>query len=171
MGCSTESLIEEIGDRWVLHILHRLASGTHRTQALLQMLKGISSRTLAAKLKDLEAAGWIERKVYPEVPPRVEYQLTEKGLRLRPLFAAMKGISEGLTSTTKKKAAIAHGACPSCEVPAMAIKEEAGKQAPELSVRRAAMSPQASAPSRAGSQPTVSEHPKRPSPSDDIVLL
>lgn len=88
MDCPTDRLIEHIGDRWVLHLLHHLIDRAQRTQGLLQELRGISSRTLAAKLKMLEADGWIVRRVYPEVPPHVEYELSERGKALIPLLAA-----------------------------------------------------------------------------------
>ena len=143
----------------MLHILHRLGSGAHRTQALLEGLAGISSRTLAAKLKELEAEGWIQRTVYPEVPPRVEYQLTEKGGRLRPLFAAMKSVSEQLapTGSKKRKAVGASVSCPSCEV-AVSTEEPALSQ-PKQATRAARLT-------EAGAEP-----PRRPPSLEDVVLL
>jgi DNA-binding HxlR family transcriptional regulator len=107
MRCSTGLIIDQIGDRWVLHLLHQLADGAQRTQALLEKLKGISSRTLAAKLKELEADGWITRRVYPEVPPRVEYELTDNGRALMPLFAALKRTGEALFPPARAD-------CPGC---------------------------------------------------------
>jgi DNA-binding HxlR family transcriptional regulator len=159
MNCPTELLIEQIGDRWILHILHRLSSGTHRTQALLEGLAGISSRTLAAKLKDLEAEGWIERRVYPVVPPRVEYQLTEKGRWLRPMFAAMKSVSEQVTSTASKerKAVGVSVPCPSCEV--VVAAEEMVPSEPKQAARAARLT-------EAGADP-----PRRPPSLEDVVLL
>jgi DNA-binding HxlR family transcriptional regulator len=107
MRCPTGLIIERIGDRWILHILHQLSHQAQRTQALLRQLKGISSRTLAAKLKELEADGLIARRVYPEVPPRVEYALTEKGRALEPLFVALKLAGEAMFPD-------ADGDCPNC---------------------------------------------------------
>lgn len=108
MTCPTGLLIEQIGDRWILHILHQLAHRAQRTQTLMERLKGISSRTLAAKLKELEADGWITRRVYPEAPPRVEYELTDRGRALEPLWAALKKTGEALFPTAETE-------CLSCQ--------------------------------------------------------
>lgn len=147
MRCPTGLMIEQIGDRWTLHLLHQLTPAAERTQTLLGRLKGISSRTLAAKLKELEADGWITRRVYPEVPPRVEYELTEKGLALVPLLAAFKRTGEALFPT-------AEADCPSCQHLASA-EARSVRQPPRFSTT---------------SQPKAQR--ARPTPSvDDVVLL
>jgi DNA-binding HxlR family transcriptional regulator len=158
MSCSTEWLIDQIGDRWTLQILHRLAGGTRRTQGLLGSLAGISSRTLAAKLKALEADGWIERTVFAEVPPRVEYSLTEKGRRLRPVFAAMQTISQSWSfAASKERKAVP---CPSCEAPPLkSTMREVRKSKPV--VRRPSIRLIVSEP----------EPPGPPPEQDEVVLL
>ncbi|MCS6803771.1 MAG: helix-turn-helix transcriptional regulator [Blastocatellia bacterium] len=108
MDCPTDRLIEHIGDRWVLHLLHHLVRQPQRTQGLLQALKGISSRTLAAKLKMLEADGWIVRRVYPEVPPHVEYELSERGKALIPLLGAWTEAGKVLFPASEPQ-------CPHCQ--------------------------------------------------------
>jgi len=140
-------IIEQIGDRWILHILHQLAHHAQRTQALLDRLEGISSRTLAAKLKELEADGWITRRVYPEVPPRVEYDLTEKGRALTPLLAALKHTGEAIFPTAEPD-------CHNCQH--LASVESTSVRALPHSLT----DPQPRA------QPT-----RRPSPVEDVVLL
>lgn len=81
-------LIERIGSRWTLLVLLTLHDGvTMRFNALARAVPGgISERMLAATLRDLEQLGLVGRRVYPEVPPRVEYALTPKGESLLPLL-------------------------------------------------------------------------------------
>jgi DNA-binding HxlR family transcriptional regulator len=142
MRCATGLIVEQIGDRWMLHILHQLFHEAQRTQALLRQLKGISSRTLSAKLKELESGGWIVRRVYPEVPPRVEYDLTEKGRALEPLFAALKQAGEAVFSDS-------YDDCPNCR--------RLGSTEP--------------APARTLSDSGTIRHVRRASKTDDVVLL
>ncbi|MFN7717240.1 MAG: winged helix-turn-helix transcriptional regulator, partial [Pseudanabaenaceae cyanobacterium] len=66
-----------------------LFSGDRRTYELLAALPGISTKTLTQRLRELEAAGLIKRQVYPEIPPRVEYSITPKGLQIKPVMAAL----------------------------------------------------------------------------------
>lgn len=69
-----------------------LIEGTLRFRDLLKSLDGISPKTLSLRLKELEYHGIVERKVFPEVPPRVEYTLTEKGERLESIFIELKDL-------------------------------------------------------------------------------
>lgn len=78
-----------IGKKWVILILRDLLGGTRRFTDLLQSLSGISPKTLSERLKELEEDGLITRKAYPEIPPRVEYSLTEKGRSLNGILEAM----------------------------------------------------------------------------------
>lgn len=75
--CPVETTLSLISDRWKVLILRDLFTGTKRFGELKKSLTGISQKVLTANLKDIEANGLLTRKAYPEVPPRVEYTLTE----------------------------------------------------------------------------------------------
>ena len=87
--CPVETTLTLISDRWKVLILRDLFTGTKRFGELKKSLAGISQKVLTANLEDLEANGLLTRKAYPEVPPRVEYTLTETGESLKPILAAM----------------------------------------------------------------------------------
>lgn len=87
--CPVETTLTLISDRWKVLILRDLFTGTKRFGELKKSLAGISQKVLTANLKDMEANGLLTRKAYPEVPPRVEYTLTETGESLKPILAAM----------------------------------------------------------------------------------
>ena len=87
--CPVETTLSLISDRWKVLILRDLFTGTKRFGELKKSLTGISQKVLTANLKDMEANGLLTRKAYPEVPPRVEYTLTETGESLRPVLGAM----------------------------------------------------------------------------------
>lgn len=80
-----------IGAKWTALLIYDLAGGTRRFRELEHSLAGISSRTLADRLRQLERAGIVRRRSFPESPPRVEYELTEKGWDLLPIIEAMVG--------------------------------------------------------------------------------
>ena len=86
------ALIGRFGSRWALLVLLTLhEGGVLRFGELVRAVPGgISERMLSAALRDLERAGLVARRVYPEVPPRVEYTLTELGYSLRPILEAMR---------------------------------------------------------------------------------
>src|SRR5437763_9637221 len=81
---------EIICGKWTLLLIRDLAEGHSRFSELERSLSGISPRTLSLRLRALEEAGIVERHTYPEVPPRVEYALTEKGRALVPLIEDMR---------------------------------------------------------------------------------
>lgn len=83
-----------VGQKWAVLILRELFDGVRRPRELLEALPGISSKTLMVRLKELEKYGLLERKVYAEVPPRVEYSLTLKGRELKPVLLALKQVGE-----------------------------------------------------------------------------
>lgn len=89
VGCPVEVTLRVIGGRWKVMILHFLLESTQRFNALQRLLGGISARTLASQLRDLERDGIVARTVYPEIPPRVEYSLTPLGGSLKPILMAM----------------------------------------------------------------------------------
>ena len=87
--CPVETTLALISDRWKVLILRDLFTGTKRFGELKKSLTGISQKVLTANLRDMEQSALLTRKAYPEVPPRVEYTLTETGESLRPIIAAM----------------------------------------------------------------------------------
>lgn len=78
-----------IGDKWKVLILRDLLPGTKRFGELKKSIGNVSQKVLTAQLRDMESNGLVNRKVYPEVPPRVEYSLTELGQSLKPILDAM----------------------------------------------------------------------------------
>ncbi len=89
-ACPIEHTMDIIGGKWTFLILRELFYGTKRFGELERSLHGISPRTLSLRLKELEQRHIIQRTVFSEIPPHVEYSLTEMGLTLRPIFDAMK---------------------------------------------------------------------------------
>ncbi len=87
-GCVANAL-KIIGNKWTALILRDMANGTRRFSELERSLAGISPRTLSQRLDDLVCAEIIEKKVFAEVPPHVEYTLTKKGQDLIPLLQQM----------------------------------------------------------------------------------
>ena len=87
--CPVETTLTLISDRWKVLILRDLFTGTKRFGELKKSLSGISQKVLTANLRDMEQNGLLTRTVYPEVPPRVEYTLTETGESLKPILSAM----------------------------------------------------------------------------------
>ena len=81
---------EIICGKWTLLLVRDLAEGRSRFSELERSLQGISPRTLSLRLRALEESGIVERHTFPEVPPRVEYALTEKGLALLPIIEDMR---------------------------------------------------------------------------------
>ena len=87
--CAVETTLRVIGGRWKVLVLRHLLEGTQRFNALQRRLDGISPRTLAKQLRELEAEGIVQRKIYGEIPPKVEYSLTAVGRSLEPVLHAM----------------------------------------------------------------------------------
>ena len=87
--CPVEMTLQLIGDKWKVLIIRDLLSGTKRFNELMRSVTGITQKVLTSHLRSMEAAGLLTRKVYPEVPPRVEYTLTETGLSLKPILDSM----------------------------------------------------------------------------------
>ena len=88
-GCPVETTIDLLGSKWKLLILRELFKGTKRFGELSRGVPGISQKMLTQQLRQLEQDNLIQRKVYAEVPPRVEYSLTEIGKSLSPILDAM----------------------------------------------------------------------------------
>jgi DNA-binding HxlR family transcriptional regulator len=87
--CTVERTLDVIGGKWTTLILRDLLGGTKRFGQLRSSLGGIPPKTLTERLRDLERHGALERVQYPEIPPRVEYTLTEKGRALGAIIDAM----------------------------------------------------------------------------------
>lgn len=87
--CGMAYTLSILGGRWKPAILCRLSNGTMRYGELKKDIEGISERMLVAQLRELETDGIVERIVYAEVPPRVEYRLTKLGNSLTPVLSAM----------------------------------------------------------------------------------
>jgi len=83
-----------LSGRWKYFILWYLKSGTRRFGDIQHFLGGLSQGSLTKQLKELEKDGVVHRKVYPEVPPKVEYSLTEKGVRLLPILEQMEAFGK-----------------------------------------------------------------------------
>lgn len=88
--CPVEYTASMIANKWKILILRDLITGSKRYNELTRSVVGISAKVLTENLRELESDGIIERKVYPEVPPKVEYYLTDKGNDLRPIIDLMK---------------------------------------------------------------------------------
>lgn len=85
--CPVRNVVAQIGDKWSLLILFALVDGPERFNALKGRIEGISQRMLTQTVRDLERDGYVNRTVYPEVPVRVEYELTDMGKDLvKPLY-------------------------------------------------------------------------------------
>lgn len=87
--CPVEMTLQLIGDKWKVLILRDLMTGTKRFGELKKSLNGITQKVLTANLRSMEESGLLTRKVYPEVPPKVEYTLTETGYSLKPILDSM----------------------------------------------------------------------------------
>ena len=88
-ACPVETTLMLIGSKWKILILRDLMPGTKRFGELRRSIGSVSQKVLTAQLRDMEACGLVNRRVYAEVPPRVEYSLTELGRSLRPILDAM----------------------------------------------------------------------------------
>lgn len=87
--CPARAVLCLLAEKWSLLTLHALSEGTMRTGALRRRIGGISEKMLVQTLRRLEEAGLVVRVAYPEVPPRVEYSLTDLGRSLSPLIVAL----------------------------------------------------------------------------------
>lgn len=100
-ACPVETTLMLIGDKWKVLILRDLINGTKRFGELKRSIGSVSQKVLTAQLRDMEAKGLVSRKVYAEVPPRVEYTLTETGYSLQPVLDAMQNWGELYKLKTK----------------------------------------------------------------------
>ena len=103
-NCPIEATLETIGGKWKAIILFYLLDSPKRFTELMRLLETVSARMLTRQLQELERDGLIDRQVYPESPPRVEYRLTEYGLTLKPLLDLICQWGEDRLERTGKKA-------------------------------------------------------------------
>lgn len=89
-ACPVETTLLMISDKWKVLILRDLLNGTMRFSELRRSVGSVSQKVLTANLRQMERDGLVHREVFPEVPPRVEYSLTETGQTLQPVIEAMK---------------------------------------------------------------------------------
>lgn len=102
-ACPVETTLMLIGDKWKVIILRDLMPGTKRFGELKKSIGNVSQKVLTAQLRDMEAKGLVSRKVYAEVPPKVEYSLTELGLSLKPVLDALREWGEEYKKKVRDK--------------------------------------------------------------------
>lgn len=93
-NCPVEYTASILGNKWKIIILRDLLQGTKRYNELTKSVVGISAKVLTENLRDLEKDGILSRKVYPVVPPKVEYSLTNKGEELKDVLESMRVFGE-----------------------------------------------------------------------------
>ena len=93
-ACPVETTLTLIGDKWKVLILRDLMPGTKRFGELKKSIGNVSQKVLTAQLRTMEDSGLINRTVYAEVPPKVEYSLTELGRSLKPILDALQNWGE-----------------------------------------------------------------------------
>jgi DNA-binding HxlR family transcriptional regulator len=104
-ACPVATTVQLIGNKWKLLILRNLLVGVQRFNQLRKTIPGISQKVLTDNLRSMEKEGIIVRTIYAEVPPRVEYSLTELGNSMRPIISAMEvwgKYYKGIIAETKK---------------------------------------------------------------------
>ncbi|MGN0524001.1 MAG: winged helix-turn-helix transcriptional regulator [Eubacterium sp.] len=102
-ACPVETTLILIGNKWKVLILRDLMSGTKRFGELKKSIGSVSQKVLTAQLRDMEADGLLTRTVYPEVPPRVEYELTDLGKSLQPVLDSLRDWGENYKKNSKSK--------------------------------------------------------------------
>jgi DNA-binding HxlR family transcriptional regulator len=93
-GCPLEATVDILGGKWKAVILYYLFAGPRRFNHLKRLLPTVTQRMLTLQLRDLERDGIIHREIYPEIPPHVEYSLTEFGASLGPIIVQMRDWGE-----------------------------------------------------------------------------
>lgn len=106
INCPMVSTINIIGGKWKPIVLHMLSDGTMRFGELKKNIPPVSQKMLTQQLRELEADGIVNRKVYAEIPPRVEYSLTDLGVTLKPILQDLYswGQMNGFDAQDRKKA-------------------------------------------------------------------
>lgn len=99
--CPIETTLKMLGCKWKVLIIRELLSGTKRFGELKKSVVGITQKVLTSKLREMEDLGLLERKIYPQIPPKVEYTLTDIGYSLRPVLESLKGWGKDYKRYTK----------------------------------------------------------------------
>ncbi|WP_042274309.1 winged helix-turn-helix transcriptional regulator [[Clostridium] dakarense] len=102
-ACPVEITLQLIGNRWKVLIIRELLDGTKRFGELKKSIGNITQKVLTSNLRSMEESGLVTRKVYAEVPPKVEYSLTETGYSLDPILKSMFDWGEGYKNKTINK--------------------------------------------------------------------
>ncbi|MBE9078610.1 helix-turn-helix transcriptional regulator [Romeria aff. gracilis LEGE 07310] len=89
-GCSVEAALDVIGGKWKGVVLYHLLEGKRRFGELQRLMPGVTRRMLTLSLRELEEEGIVHREVYKQVPPKVEYSLTEYGRTLEPIILSLR---------------------------------------------------------------------------------
>ena len=105
-ACPVETTLTLISDKWKVLILRDLMPGTKRFGELKKSLGSVSQKVLTAQLREMEQSGLLVRTVYPEVPPRVEYTLTELGQSLKPILDALQNWGEAYKAKAGERATV-----------------------------------------------------------------
>jgi DNA-binding HxlR family transcriptional regulator len=117
-SCTTHPIgraIRLIGDMWTLMIVYNLLSGPKRFGELFEAMGKVSPKTVSQRLKMLEEMGFVERQAFAEIPPRVEYCLTEKGLALVDIIEAIKQFGERYLADSEEGSPVSSPTTPCCE--------------------------------------------------------
>ncbi|WGF88269.1 winged helix-turn-helix transcriptional regulator [Marinivivus vitaminiproducens] len=101
-GCAVEATLSVIGGLWKPVILFHLLEGKLRFNALCRLVPAATPRMVTLQLRELEADGVLRRIVYPEVPPKVEYELTDLGVSLAPVLVSMRDWGERLQASDQR---------------------------------------------------------------------
>jgi DNA-binding HxlR family transcriptional regulator len=104
-GCAVEATLQFIDGKWKGVILYHLFTGTMRFNEIRRRLPNVTQRMLTNQLRELEADGFLSREVFAQVPPRVEYSLTDKGRTLQPVIQALKQWGDAYAELTVADAA------------------------------------------------------------------
>ncbi len=99
--CPIETTLKMLGCKWKVLIIRELLDGTKRFGELKKAVVGITQKVLTSKLREMEELGLLERKIYPQIPPKVEYTLTDIGYSLRPVLDSLKGWGKDYKRYTK----------------------------------------------------------------------
>lgn len=102
-GCSVEATLSLIDGKWKGVVLYHLFETTLRFNEIRRRLPNVTQRMLTSQLRELEADGLIDRKIYPQVPPKVEYSLSARGRSLEPVIMALKAWGDANVNLTEVK--------------------------------------------------------------------
>jgi DNA-binding HxlR family transcriptional regulator len=117
-ACTTHPMghaLRLLGDKWTLMLVYTLLSGPRRFGELLEALGNVSPKTVSQRLKMLEEIGFVQRQAFAEIPPRVEYRLTEKGLALVDIMEAIRLFAERYLTESELASPDSPTTSPSCQ--------------------------------------------------------